>query len=225
MARLSHSGSTSALRKKLFPNGFAGNVMRLILETWDTFSIPKVVSCETSITALFRKALIAAYDDGGRKWLCFVSLEEPCIEPNLGTQDGRNDIRFYPPSHARQTIFFTAECKRLHVNTASGFKSLANKYVDEGVIRFAEGKYSSGLPCGGMIGYVMDDRMDQALQSVLREIEKKKWRSRLRLRAKAKTPSGAIQSHRWSIDTEHRRSDGRFTMHHLLLGVRARRIL
>ena len=160
-----------------------------------------------------------------KEWLCFVSLEEPCIEPNLGTQDGRNDIRFYPPSHARQTIFFTAECKRLHVNTASGFKSLANKYVDEGVIRFAEGKYSSGLPCGGMIGYVMDDRMDQALESVLREIEKKKWRSRLRLRAKAKTPSGAIQSHRWSIDTEHRRSDGRFTMHHLLLGVRARRIL
>jgi hypothetical protein len=69
---------------------------------------------------------------------------------------GRNDLRFYPPNHQGQTIFFTVECKRLRVTTKSHFTHLANKYVEEGIQRFVDGRYSAGLPCGGMVGYVMD---------------------------------------------------------------------
>ena len=39
MARLGHSGSSTAMRRELFPRGFAGEVMRIILDTWGTSSV------------------------------------------------------------------------------------------------------------------------------------------------------------------------------------------
>ncbi len=222
MARLSHSGSTRDLRRELFPRGFAGKVMQHIVETWRELELPPDVCHETPITALFRKALITAYDAAGRSW--FITLEDPITDPDVGTQNGRNDFRVYPPNHAGQTVFFAVECKRLHATTDSGFSCLADKYVDEGVRRFADDRYSTGLPCGGMVGYVMDNQMDKALASVLKEIRKKEQTLGLPIRAGVHTPSSALQNHRWSIDTRHNRSNGQFTLHHVLLGVRARQI-
>ena len=222
MARLSYSGSTGDLQKKLFPRGFAGEVMGLILKTWGGFSVPTGVCHETPITALFHKALVSAYADSGRSW--FITLEDPITDPDSGTQDGRNDLRFYPLNHPGQTIFFAVECKRLHVTTDSGFSCLADKYVDEGVRRFVDGKYSTGLPCGGMVGYVMDNQMDKALESVLKEIRTKEQALGLPVRTGVHTPSSALQNHRWSIDSRHHRSNHQFTLHHVLLGIRARQI-
>lgn len=217
MARLSHSGNTNPLRRELFPLGFAGEVMLLILETWHNFSPHHEIRGETRITAVFRDALIKAYAAAGRSW--FVALEDPITDPDFGTELGRNDLRFYPPNHHGQTIFFTVECKRLRVKTKSGFRHLADKYADEGVQRFVDGRYSAGLPCGGMIGYVMDNETSQAFASVQSEIKTRHAALKMPAQNGIRIPSTVLSSYQWSADTVHNRTDGEFVVHHGLVGV------
>jgi hypothetical protein len=219
MGRLTSRGSSSTLRRSLFPEGFAAEVMRLILDTWRDFSLHRQVRLEPRITAVFRDALIAAYVAADRSW--FIALEDPVTDPTFGTELGRNDLRFYPPKHRGQTIFLTVECKRLHVRTESGFKHLADKYVEQGVQRFVDGTYSSGLPCGGMLGYVMDDRLDDAFAKVQGEIRARSSKLKTTGTGFLKIPSSTLPSYRWSADTFHKRADGGMCIHHILVGVSA----
>jgi len=217
MARLGHSGSTGPLRRTLFPIGFAGEVMLHIMQTWRHFAMHREVRKETRITAVFRDALIAAYVAAGRSW--FITLEDPITEPDFGTELGRNDLRFYPPHHHGQTIYFTLECKRLRVTTKSGLSHLADKYSDEGIQRFVDGQYSPGLPCGGMVGYVMDNETAKAFDSVRSQIETKRASLRVVQRNGIRVPSAVLPDYEWSADTLHTRSDGAFAVHHALVGV------
>lgn len=218
MARLGHSGSSRRLRLALFPIGFAGEVMMHILATWKDFSLHHLVRNETAITAVFRQALIDAYVAAGRSW--FITLEDPTTDPDFGTELGRNDLRFYPPNHHGQTIFFTVECKRLRAPAQSGLRHLADKYAEEGIQRFVDGKYSAGLPCGGMVGYVMDNQTALAFASVQSEIVSKRSALKLPARDGIRTPSAVLPDYEWSADTLHNRTDGDFLVHHVLLGVR-----
>ena len=113
MGRLKAIGSGTSLRQGLFPEGFAGEVMQLMLKTWLTFSKHHDVRLEERITAVFRDALIEAYVAAGRNW--FVTLEDPITDPTFGTETGRNDLRFYHRDIPGQHTFLTVECKRLHV--------------------------------------------------------------------------------------------------------------
>jgi hypothetical protein len=218
MARLGHSGSTRRLRLALFPIGFAGEVMLHILETWRALSLRRNVRNETAITAVFRDALIKAYVSAGRSW--FITLEDPTTDPDFGTELGRNDLRFYPPNHYGQTVFFTVECKRLRVLSQTGLRNLADKYAEEGVQRFVDGKYSAGLPCGGMVGYVMDNKTSRALASIQSEIANRSTALKLPARHSIRVPSAVLRHYEWSADTFHKRTDGEFLVHHLLLGVK-----
>jgi hypothetical protein len=218
MARLGHSGSSNLLRRKLFPNGFAGEIMRHVLETWDKFSLHHRVRQETRITAVFRDALIRAYLAAGRSW--FITLEDPVTEADFGTELGRNDLRFYPPNHHGQTIYFTLECKRLRVRTKSGFRHLADKYTDEGIQRFVDGRYSVGLPCGGMVGYVIDNELAKAFASVQSDIENKRAALKMPAKSSIRSPSALLPGHKWSADTYHTRTDGKFVVHHALVGLK-----
>lgn len=217
MARLGHSGSTRKLRSALFPIGFAGEVMLHVLETWRVLCLERDVTKEPAITAVFRDALVDAYVAAGRSW--FITLEDPITDPGFGTELGRNDLRFYPPNHYGQTIFFTVECKRLRVTSESGLRHLADKYAIEGVQRFVDGRYSNGLPCGGMVGYVMDDQIALAFASMQEEILKRRSALRLPTQGDISAPSAVLPDYAWSADTLHERTDCRFLLHHLLLGV------
>ena len=217
MGRLGHVSSSQPLKRELFPNGFAGEVMQLILGTWQTFSMHRSVRLETRITAVFRDALIDAYVAAGRSW--FITLEDPITDPTFGTEEGRNDLNFFPPQHYGQTVFFTVECKRLHVMRASGFKHLADLYVEKGIQRFVDGQYSSGLPCGGMVGYVMDGQVQTAFDNVQNEIACRLKSLCLLRRDALEKPSSVLPSYEFSADTVHARSDGDFKLHHLLLAV------
>lgn len=217
MGSLNAKGSSKSLRRVLFPQGFAGEVMNHVLETWQTLSLNRQVRLETRITALFRDALIEAYVKAGRAW--FIALEDPITDSDFGTELGRNDLCFYPPQHFGQKIFFTLECKRLRVRTQSGLKHLADEYAEKGLQRFVDGKYSAGLPCGGMLGYVMDNQVDDALESIQREIEKRRIELKMKNKKPICVPSKVLPSHRCSLDTVHSRPDGTLTIHHLLIGV------
>lgn len=217
MARLGHSGSTRRLRATLFPLGFAGEVMSQMVETWRELSLQRQVRNETAITAVFRDALIRSYVAAGRSW--FVTLEDPITASDFGTEIGRNDLRFYPPNHYGQTIFFTVECKRLRVSSQSGVRHLADKYADDGIQRFVDGRYSAGLPCGGMVGYVMDNQTSRALASMRSEVTNKRCSLKMPTRSAVRCPSAVLPNYEWSADTVHNRNDGRFLVHHVLLGV------
>lgn len=219
MGRLTASGSSNDLRRELFPAGFAGEVMALILEVWGRFSRDRAVRLEEPITALFQRALIDAYDASGRAW--FIELESPIIDPTYGTELGRNDLRIYPPNHCRQTIFFVVECKRLHVTRPSGFVHLANEYVEEGVQRFVDGQYAGNLPCGGMLGYVMDNRLDDAMVNVNQAIEARCESLKMSTQDPMRSPSSILPGYRWSADSVHQRADGRLCIHHLLVPAAA----
>ena len=187
-----------------------------IVETWQALLLNQQIKHETRITAVFRDALIKAYVAAGRSW--FIALEDPITDPEFGTELGRNDLRFYPQNHYGQTVFFTVECKRLRVSTGTGISQLADKYVEEGVQRFVDGRYSFGLPCGGMVGYVMDNEMSKAFAAVQAAVKSK--RKKVRLRAKSlRVPSVVLPKYQWSADTGHTTKDGDFAVHHALLGV------
>jgi len=200
----------------LFPLGFSGEVMLHIVKTWQTFSLNSQVTHETNITAVFRDALIAAYVASGRSW--FITLEDPITDTTFGTELGRNDLRFYPPNHHGQTVFFTVECKRLRVTRKAGMISLAEQYVVAGIQRFIDGQYSAGLPCGGMVGYVMDNDMDEAFTAVQTAISSKQAEVRL-LQDGLRIPSSVVPNYQWSADSRHNRTDGDFAVHHALLGI------
>ena len=217
MGGLNSSGSSKSLRQLLFPQGFDGEVMALVLETWKEFSLHNQVRLETRITAVFRDALIKAYVKAERNW--FIVLEDPITDPDFGTEKGRNDLRFYPPDHFGQKIFFTLECKRLRVRTQSGLKHLADEYVEKGLQRFTDEKYSAGLPYGGMLGYVMDNCVDDSFQSIQQEIKKRAINLKMKKKKSICTPSSILPLHRYSLDTFHVCSDGELTIRHLLVGV------
>lgn len=217
MGSLNSSGSSKSLRRTLFPLGFAGEVMVHVLETWQTFALNQLVRLENEITALFCDALIEAYELAGRSWV--IIPEHPINDPISGVQLARNDLRFLPPQHFGQKVFFELECKRLRVRTESGFKHLADEYVAEGLQRFVDGKYSAGLPCGGMLGYVMDNCVDESFESVQREIERRQTALKMKKKRPTCIPSSTLPSYCHSLDTFHFRSDGELTIHHLLVGV------
>jgi hypothetical protein len=209
-------GSTAGLKRELFPVGFAGEVMLHIVETWAVFSFDRKVRHETRITALFRDALIETYVAAGRNW--FIALEDPITDADFGTELGRNDLRFYPQNHYGQKVFFTVECKRLRVQGKSGLSHLADKYIDEGLLRFVSGRYSVGLPCGGMVGYVMDGNVAEAFATVRKSIDAKA--RELKMSAKRMSaPSKAIPSYEWSGDTRHNCQGGELAVHHVLVNV------
>lgn len=217
MGRLTHVGPSLSFQRKLFPTGFAGEVMQLVVSTWNEFSMHHSVRHENCITALFHAALLEAYVTAGRSW--FVTLEDPIVDPTFGTEEGRNDLNFYPPEHHGQKIFFTVECKRLHVTTASGFSHLADAYVDAGMRRFVCGGYSRGLPCGGMLGYVMDGKVEVAFDRVREAIAARATSLHMLAGRPIATPSETLPRFAFSADTIHLRCDGEFIIHHALVAV------
>jgi hypothetical protein len=217
MARMTSSGSSSELRRELFPAGFAGEVMALILNVWTQFARNPRVRLETRITAVFRESLIGAYEAAGRGW--FITLEDPITDSEFGTEEGRNDLRFYPPRHYRQTVYFALECKRLRATWNSGFKHLADRYVDEGLQKYVDGSYSPKLYCAGMLGYVMDNRLDEAMADVRSQIEARRSGLKMSLADSLRSPSSTLPDYRWSADSFHDRVDGMLCIHHLLVAI------
>ena len=217
MGRLGHTGTSLAFKRALFEGGFGGQVMQCILAAWQAMVLHRSVRHETCITALLRDELNAAFAADDREW--FAIIEAPETDPTFGTQLGRNDIRFLPAPHRHRSVYFTAECKRLHVRTESGFKHLADKYVTDGMQRFVNGEYSKGVPCGGMVGYVMDNDLDTAFRRVRAEIKTRRRALRIFTRDADAIPSTALPAWPHSADTRHRRSDGGFLLHHALLGI------
>ena len=206
------SGSSGERGLGLFPAGFEGEVLHLVIEVWATLELPRNARLEPRITKLLAKALRQRFNKEQRDG--FVTVEDPDSDDD-GKEISRTDIRVFPPK--QHLGAFVLESKRL--NTP---KSNASEYVGAGgMMCFISGKYSRGLPCGAMLGYVMDADVRRAHAAVCAAVKDK--RSALLLAKDGDyQPSPALESHIWHGETRHLLSDGRFAIYHLLLPVRWR---
>ncbi len=91
------------------------------------------------------------------------------LDPAVGEDQGRMDIVFLLLV-PREDIYFCLECKRLNVVGDHGIRPYTSEYVTHGILRFIRGQYAAQVRQGGMLGYVLDGNIAQAIQNVSRVI-------------------------------------------------------
>ena len=154
------------------------------------------------------------YEEEERDW--FLTIEDPNWN-EAGKEISRTDIRVMPPGQKRSRVAFVLECKRLNTPASN-----ASEYTGAGgMMCFITGKYSPGMPCAGMLGFIMDGNVARAHKSVVASV--KTNRRDLKMPPKATYRSCAwLGSHGLHGKTLHRSSAGIFSIYHLLLPFRRR---
>ena len=94
-----------------------------------------------------------------------------------------------------QRDYFAFESKRLHVSYPGG--TISTEYSayagDDGMGAFVESQYSKGLPCAGMLGYVMDGNVEKAWTGVAARIHAR--RDELCLQPKSEFIESGLKHH------------------------------
>ena len=207
------SGSSRRRGLGLFPAGFEGEVLHLVIDVWSALELPRNARLEPRITKLLARALRKRFNDEQRDG--FVTVEDPDSDED-GKEISRTDIRVFPPK--QHLAAFVLESKRL--NTP---KSNASVYVGaSGMMCFITGKYSRGLPCGAMLGYVMDADVPRAHAAVCKAVLEKRTPLRLARDGEYQL-SPVLPGQKMNGETRHILTDGRFTIYHLLLPARWKR--
>ncbi len=114
-----------------------------------------------------------------------------------------------------QENYIAYECKRLNVPFPSGSKSLSDKYVSEGLMRYVSAQYAQELPFGVMVGYVLDGNAPKAIDAVKNQIKKKS--SPLHCYSSPLTVDLSAVSFIARFSTRHSRPSGEIKVQHLFL--------
>ena len=83
-----------------------------------------------------------------------------------GTAHSKGSVDMAVILNQDRDTYLAYECKRLNELRHDGRRSLAGRYVTEGLSRFVEGQYSDNLPLGCMLGYVLDGDVQYAAARV-----------------------------------------------------------
>jgi hypothetical protein len=165
----------AGLWSDFFPGDLIPHILDLVLDAWAVFEKPEPTALEVPITRRFRSRL--RQDKNLRKLPVRIERESPEDSLESGEEIGRIDLRF---CHGyREEVYFAFECKRLNLVQGRKRRSMAAEYVEEGMMRFVEGRYAGGLLSGGMMGYVMDGNVPAAMRSVRRAVGSRRERLRL----------------------------------------------
>lgn len=152
-----------------FDSTLIPSILDLLFSAWHDFVKPAHDELEPHITRRFRNQLRATKN----LVKLAVRIGREVVEDDLATGDekGRIDIQFTSPQSCREDVYLAFECKKLNVIHNGEWASQASDYAKDGIMRFVTGQYADGLTDGGMIGYVMDGRIDKAVQSVSSQIK------------------------------------------------------
>lgn len=142
---------------------FSKEVPLLVLATLQAFDgdFRSILSRrEDPISRQIVFALLRLQAAEGWEWLSdyAINSQRDELDEVCETHEGRTDITFELGGHHR----FIWECKRLHHNG----KTLYSEYRSEGVMRFITGKYSKVEAVGGMLAFVMDGNIGNAIKGV-----------------------------------------------------------
>jgi hypothetical protein len=188
----------------------------MVLDVWNVFKDNCDETLEVPITKRFRSHL-EQYKD--LKMLP-IRIDREAIVDDINTESeiGRIDLRL---THGyRSEVYFAFECKRLNVIDKNGRTStLAREYVMNGMTRFvgSEPQYAIGLKQGGMIGYVMNGKIDGAITAVNKQI-KDHYKDLQMKPSKGLNPSSRLTAN-LIRESLHHLPDREFAIHHVFLPI------
>ena len=199
---------------EVFGPDLVPDIMAHVSATWATMEKPAPDDWEEEISLKLYTSLVNAKDRDKHAFL--IRYEDIEIDFELGVETGRKDIAFFPGT--REAIYFCVEAKRLNAMISGQCVSLADRYVNEGMMRFVSGQYSCRVKHGGMVGYVLDGDVDRAMNNVAGNIEAKGVELCMQAPVEFK-PSAALKDDKRARDTHHVRAQDRslFRIHHLFL--------
>lgn len=143
-------------------------ILRLVVATWEEMPLPAPDDKEDNITFALCRAL--RQNRTARSLMFQIHTQLVELEPAAGEDLGRQDIVFIPLV-PREDIYFCLESKRLNVIKDGTLRTYASEYVTRGMLRFVAGQYSRAVKHGGMIGYVLDGNVPQAITNVEANIQ------------------------------------------------------
>ena len=194
-------------------------ILRLVVETWGEMTPPAPDQLEDAITNQLCVALRRNRDL--RNLMFLVNPQMVILEPDAGEVLGRMDIAFLPTGKdvvPDEDAYFCLECKRLNVIKDGRKRSYASEYVKCGMLRFVTGQYSRSVRHGGMLGYVLDGDIDNAIDNVENNIRKHRVKLRI-LGSDTFLPSAYLDGIQISRESHHQRANESvpFHIHHMFM--------
>lgn len=194
-------------------------ILDLVVASWEEMPSPASDETEDNITIALCRRLMQNRSTRSLPFQVRTQVME--LEPMPGEDLGRLDIAFIPLV-PREDIYFCLESKRLNVLKNGVVRTYASEYVLRGMLRFISGQYSRMVHHGGMIGYVLDGRVSDAMSHVEDNI-------RQRHQDLGMNPPGAFQpstllpSDSRARETLHKRAHetSLFRIHHLFMAATA----
>ena len=139
------------------------DIVQLVWSTWKSMPALAMDALEDPTTEEFCRRL---RDNRTASDLpCRIDIQMVELGTTADAEQGRMDIVFSPLVPAEQ-VYFCLECKRLNVTKEGTKRGLATEYVVHGMMRFLTGQYASEVPNGGMLGYVLDGNVGDAMDHV-----------------------------------------------------------
>lgn len=194
---------------------FLPQILDLIVNTWASMPTLAPDAREDPTTEAFCRRLRISRTAQELPLRIDIQL----VELNAEAEDdqGRMDIAFSPmvPS---EDIYFCLECKRLNAATAHGTRSYATEYVTHGMLRFIRGQYARNVRIGGMVGYVLDGNVGEAILGISAAMRRREvdlgMTSPATIQRSAVVPGNAEVR-----ETHHTRpaNQSRFIIHHLFM--------
>lgn len=199
------------------------DMLRLVVDVWDTLPRPFSDNREDPITQLLCRAL--RKNRTVRNLPFLVDTQKVELDPAPGQDLGRMDIAFLPtglPGAPDESIYFCLECKRLNLVVGGTKRPGGSEYVMHGMVRFVSGQYANAVRHGGMLGYVLDGDVAGAIANV--ESNVKSQHVTLRM-----TPPGTLDVSSvltgvpTARESQHSRAGEsvRFRIHHLFMNAQA----
>lgn len=139
------------------------DILRLILSTWEEMPSLSPDALEDPTTEALCRALRKNRSSASLPFRIDIQMVE--LDPAVGQDQGRMDIAF-SPMVPHEAFYFCLECKRLNVTLEGRRRTLGTEYVTQGMSRFVNRQYGDQVRHGGMLGYVLDGRVDLAIIAV-----------------------------------------------------------
>jgi len=139
------------------------DILDLVISTWEAMPAPACDAREDPTTEDLYRRLCQNRNSCKLPFQIHIQMVE--LNQEDSEEQGRMDIAFLPLV-PREDIYFCLECKRLNVVSNDKVRPYTSEYITHGMLRFIDGKYASQVRHGGMLGYVLDGNVEQAIQNV-----------------------------------------------------------
>ena len=192
-------------------------ILDLVIESWQAMPLPAPDEKEDDITNALWRTLTQNRTARGLPFQIRTQVVE--LDPMPGEDLGRMDIAFIPLVPT-EDIYFCLESKRLNVVKNGTRRAYASEYVLLGMLRFVTGQYSKAVHHGGMLGYVLDGKVSDAIANV--EVNIQQRRKELCMsESEAFLASAVLSSDARVRETHHQRAheSNVFRIHHLFMAA------